>query len=159
MIRELGESVGNAVLRRSGRASARVQERRPLPVDLLESDDAYLAVFDGPGASAGDVQVRYADRRLLVRVDRFRSFHEGFDMRFPGRGLSMDGEVELPADAAVDPDAAEATLTERGTLEVRVPKLEEGSASSSVPVREAGEGADDETAPDEGEGEADDEAT
>jgi len=139
MIRELGESVGDAVLRRTGRAAARVQERRPLSVDLLESDEHYLAVFDAPGAEAGDVQVRYADRRVLVRVDRFRSFHEGFEMRFPGRGLSLDGEIELPMDAAVDADAAEATLTERGTLEVRIPKLREGRSSSSVPVREAGD--------------------
>lgn len=137
MIRELGRSVGDAVLRRTGRAAARVQERRPLAVDLLESDEDYLAVFDAPGAAASDVQVRYADRRVLVRVDRFRSFHDGFEMRFPGRGLSLDGEVELPADAAVDTDAAEATLTERGTLEVRIPRLQEGASSSSVPVREA----------------------
>lgn len=139
MIGELGESVGDALLRRTGRASARVQERRPLPVDLAEGGEAYLAVFDAPGATAGDVQVRYADQRVLVRVDRFRSFHDGFDMRFPGRGLSLDGEVQLPDDATVDADAAEATLTDRGTLGIRIPKLEEGSASSAVPVREAGD--------------------
>ncbi|MFB6075260.1 MAG: Hsp20/alpha crystallin family protein [Haloarculaceae archaeon] len=141
MMRELGKSLGDAVFERLGRASGRVQERRPLPVDLLEDDDAYLAVFDAPGATASDVQVRYADNSVEVRIDRFREFHEEFEMRYPGRGLSLDGRVELPADARVDPDAASATLRENGTLEVRVPKL-----------------ADDSTDGDEGSGVAEDDA-
>ncbi|AGN00781.1 molecular chaperone [Salinarchaeum sp. Harcht-Bsk1] len=144
MIREFGESVGEAVLKRTGRAAAGVQERRPLPADLLESDDAYLAVFDVPGAAASDVQVRYSDGRVLVRVDRFRSFHDGFTMQFPGRGLSLDGEVDLPDDAVVTADEASATLTDRGTLEVRLPKV----ATAEVDVGLEGEG---EMVADEGE--------
>lgn len=124
MIRDVGESVGDAIAERAGRAAARVQERRSLPVDLLESDEAYLAVFDAPGATTSDVQVRYADGRVLVRVDRFREFHDEFTMRFPGRGLSLDGEVELPEDAVVTAEHASATLTDRGTLEVELPKVE-----------------------------------
>jgi len=132
VIRELGESVGDAVLTRTGRAAAAVQERRPLPVDLLESEEAYLAIFDAPGATASDVQVRYADGRVLVRVDRFRDFHEGFSMRFPGRGLSLDGEVELPDDAVVTADHASATLTDHGTLEVELPKVETAEVSQGA---------------------------
>jgi HSP20 family molecular chaperone IbpA len=130
VIGEIGESIGDAVLERAGRAAATVQERRPLPVDLLESDEAYLAIFDAPGAAASDVQVRYADGRVLVRIDRFRSFHEGFEMRFPGRGLSLDGEVELPEDAVVTAEHASATLTDRGTLEVELPKVETAEVDS-----------------------------
>jgi HSP20 family molecular chaperone IbpA len=124
MIRELGESIENAVFENVGRASSRVQERKPLPADLLESDDAYLVVFDAPGASASDVQVRYVDDRVEVRIDRFREFYDGFDMLFPGRGLSLDGSLTLPADAVVDADAATATLKADGTLHVTVPKVE-----------------------------------
>ncbi|MFC6975593.1 Hsp20/alpha crystallin family protein [Halomicroarcula sp. GCM10025709] len=124
MIRELGETIENAVFENVGRASARVQERKPLPADLLESDDAYLVVFDAPGATASDVQVRYVDDRVEVRIDRFREFHDGFDMLFPGRGLSLDGSLTLPEDAAVDADAATATLKADGTLQVTVPKVE-----------------------------------
>lgn len=127
MIRETVESIGNAVLDGIGRAASRVQERKPLPVDLLESDEAYLAVFDAPGATASDVRVRFEDDAVSVRIDRFREFYEGFEMRFPGRGLALDGRVRLPDGAAVDPDAATATLTTNGTLEVRVPKLESDS--------------------------------
>ena len=134
-IRDIGRSVGNAVLQRIGRAASKVQESKPLPVDLLESDDAYLVVFDAPGATGSDVQVRYADGAVHVRIDRFRDFYEGFDMLFPGRGLSLDGQAELPADAVVDAEAATATLTEHGTLRVRVPKhseqMDESSAESA----------------------------
>ncbi|PSP22817.1 molecular chaperone Hsp20, partial [Halobacteriales archaeon QH_10_65_19] len=124
MIEELGGSVGSRVLESVGRTVGRAQERRPLPVDLLESDDAYLAVFDAPGAMKTDIQVRYDDGAVLVRIDRFREFHEGFEMQFPGRGLSLDGRVDLPEDAAVDPTQASATLKQDGTLHVTLPKVE-----------------------------------
>jgi len=121
-LKELGESIAENALERVGRGVARVQERSPLPYDLLESDDAYLVVFDAPGVRHKDVQVRFADRELRVTIDRFRTFHEGFEMRFPGRGLSLDGAAPLPEGVAVDPENASATVTEAGTLQVRVPK-------------------------------------
>lgn len=125
MIQDLGRSVGGSVLRRLGRAYSQVQERTPLKSDVLESDEEFLIVFDAPGVSATDVQVKYVEGSVLVRLDRFREFHEGYEMRFPGRGLSLDGEVELPADADVDLEAAQATLTDSGTLEIHVPKSDE----------------------------------
>lgn len=135
-IRELGESIGNAVVESVGRAVSKAQERRPLPVDLLESEDAYLAVFDAPGATASDVQVRFEDAEVAVRVDRFREFREGFEMRFPGRGLALDGHLELPAGAAVEVSEATATLNDNGSLEVRIPKREPGAgaADAGTPV-------------------------
>ncbi|MFB6297039.1 MAG: Hsp20/alpha crystallin family protein [Salinirussus sp.] len=137
MIREIGESIGNAVVESVGRAVSKAQERRPLPVDLLESEQAYLAVFDAPGAAASDVQVRFEEGDVVVRVDRFREFHEGFEMRFPGRGLALDGRVALPEGAAVDPSGATSTLKDNGTLQVRVPKRDPGSgAGSPVEVSE-----------------------
>ena len=125
MIRDIGEAVGNTVLETAGRAAARTQERRNLGVDLLESDDAYLAVFDTPGAPGSDIQARYEDGTIIVRVDRFRDHREGFEMRFPGRGLALDGRVELPPEASVNPAGATATARDNGTLHVRVPKAGE----------------------------------
>lgn len=118
---EAGRAFGNAIVEGVGRIAGRVQETRPLSADLLESDEAYLAVFDAPGASQTDVQVRFVDGAVHVRIDRFREFHEGFEMRFPGRGLSLDGRVDLPRDD-VDAEAATATLKSNGTLHVRIPK-------------------------------------
>jgi HSP20 family molecular chaperone IbpA len=151
MIRDIGRSIGNAVMESVGRAASQVQERRPLPVDLLESEDAYLAVFDAPGATSSDVQVRFSDDTLEVRIDRFRDFYDGFEMRVPGRGLSLDGSVTLPGDADVDPENASATLREDGTLAVEVPKdaadrdvtVTEGSDDAAVePVASEGDDGD-----------------
>ena len=124
-IRDISRSVGETVAENVGRAAGRLQEAKPLSADVLESEDAYLVVFDAPGAAASDVQVRHEDGEVLVRIDRFREFREGYEMRFPGRGLALDGSVELPDDAAVDPDRATATLRSDGTLAVEVPKLSE----------------------------------
>lgn len=121
-LRDLGESAIEGLLERVGRGVSKVQERRPLAYDLLESEEAYLAVFDAPGTTNSDIQVQFREDAVEVKVDRFREFHEEFEMRFPGRGLSLDGTAELPEDASVDPTAAEATLAENGTLRVRIPK-------------------------------------
>ncbi|WP_049971266.1 Hsp20/alpha crystallin family protein [Haladaptatus cibarius] len=121
-LQDIGRSTATAIASRVGRAASKVQEKRKIPSDLLESEDAYLIVFDAAGATGSDVQVRFAEDAVLVRIDRFRDFHDGYDMVYPGRGMSLDGKVELPADADVDAQSASATLTDSGTLEVRVPK-------------------------------------
>ncbi|WP_440991005.1 Hsp20/alpha crystallin family protein [Haloarchaeobius baliensis] len=155
-IREFGRSVSNSVLRQIGRASSQVQENRPLPTDLLESDDAYLAVFDAPGATHADVQVRYDDGTVKVRIDRFREFHDGYDMRIPGRGMALDGHVRLPADALVDPESATATLRKNGTLEVEVPKAvpeeddgDDGGDGDTVTIAEPDESDAEDANPDD----------
>lgn len=129
---EIGRSVGNHIAESVGRVASHVQESRPLAADLLESDDAYLVVFDAPGVSGGDVQVRFVNGEVRVRLERFREFHEGFEMRLPGRGLSLDGHVRLPEDATIDPEAATATLKESGTLHVRIPKGDDEATTVTI---------------------------
>ena len=119
---DAGRSVFQRALERVGRGWSKVQERRPLSADLLESDGAYLVVFDAPGVRGEDVQVKFLDHTVEVRLDRFRDFYDGFDMVFPGRGLTLSGSADLPADADVTPQGANATLTRNGTLEVEIPK-------------------------------------
>ncbi|WEL16603.1 Molecular chaperone (HSP20 family) [Halorhabdus sp. SVX81] len=126
-LREFTEEIGETVLENVGRAVGKAQERTPLPVDLLESEDAYLAVFDAPDATSSDVQVQLSGRTVEVRLDRFREPREGFEMLFPGRGLTLDGHVQLPPDAAIDGEDTSATLAENGTLQVRVPKSDDGT--------------------------------
>ncbi len=152
-IRELGESAATAVLDRIGRGVSRMQERKPLSADVLESDDAYLVVFDAPGATRSDVQVRFVEGEVEVRIDRFRDFFEGFEMVFPGRGLSLSGRAELPDGAAADPDAAAATLTGSGTLRVHIPKSE--AAGTDVGVTEESDAETAALADDDASGSAD----
>jgi HSP20 family molecular chaperone IbpA len=125
-LKTYGREAINTVLERVGRGIGQVQERKPLAYDLLETDEEYLVVFDAPGATKEDVQVRFMDNELEVRIDRFREFYEGFEMRFPGRGLTLSGAARFPEDASVTAENADptATLTRSGTLQVRVPKSE-----------------------------------
>jgi HSP20 family molecular chaperone IbpA len=141
-LREFAESTRNVVMEQFGRGLSRVQERRPLPYDLLESEDAYLVVFDVPGAARSDIQVRFLEGSVRVSVDRFREYYEGHEMRIPGRGLSLDGEVDLPADGQVDPAEASAVLTDEGTLQVTVPKS--GGAQTVAVEDESSDPTDDE---------------
>jgi HSP20 family molecular chaperone IbpA len=124
-MRGVGESVGSAVFGTLGRVMARTQEKRGLPVDLLESDDAFLAMFDAPGALSSDVQVRFEDNTIFVQLERFRAGHDDYEMTYPGRGLALDGHAELPEDATVNPAGATALLKDDGTLHVRLPKAED----------------------------------
>ena len=119
---ELGSSAVRTVLERVGRGIGRYQERRPLEHDLLESDEEYLIVFDAPGVEKDDVQVQFAGNTIEVRLERFRPFYEEFEMRFPGRGLTLTGSATLPEDADITPAGATATLTDAGTLKVRIRK-------------------------------------
>ncbi|WP_135533376.1 Hsp20/alpha crystallin family protein [Halostella pelagica] len=121
-LREIGKSVSDSVVKRVGRAASRLQESRSLTADVLESDEAFLVVFDAPGTTSSDVQVRFVDDAVMVRIDRFREYREGYEMRFPGRGLSLDGRAELPDGADVVPGESTATLTGSGELRVRLPK-------------------------------------
>ena len=129
-LKRVGKSAVETVLDRVGRGVGKVQERTPLPYDVLESSDAFLVVFDAPGATRSDIQVRFRDGAVEVRIDRFRDFREGFEMRFPGRGLALDGRADLPEGAAVDPAGAEATLTDNGTLQVTLPKTEDARTTT-----------------------------
>jgi HSP20 family protein len=117
------DTVGGAVFETVGRVTSLAQERRPLPADLLESDEAYLVVFDAPGATSSDVRVRFEERDVIVTIDRFREFRDTYDLTIPGRGLALDGRVSLPDGPPVDPSQANATLRTDGTLHVRIPKV------------------------------------
>ncbi|APX95587.1 Hsp20/alpha crystallin family protein [Natronorubrum daqingense] len=118
----LRESIGNALYRQVGRANGQVQSHRSLPVDILESETTYQVVFDAPDAEPTDIEVRYLEGTVKIRIERFRQYRDGYEMRFPGRGMELTGSAELPADAIVEPDAGEATLTETGTLRITIPK-------------------------------------
>ncbi|MDJ1431056.1 Hsp20 family protein [Halostagnicola sp. A-GB9-2] len=121
-LKDIGGSVGNVLYRQIGRVSSYTQRKRSLRSDILENETSYLVVFDAPGAEAEELQVRYLDGTVNVQIDRFRQFHDGFRMRFPGRSMSLEGDAELPDDAIVEPDAGTARLTEVGTLNVEIPK-------------------------------------
>lgn len=123
-LKNIGQSVGNVVYQQVGRVSSYTQRHRSLPYDVLEDDASYLVVFDTPGGTAEELQVRFVEGSVAVRIDRDRELRDGFEMRFPGRAMTLEGEANLPADAVVDPDSGTARLTEDGTLVVEIPKTD-----------------------------------
>jgi HSP20 family protein len=82
--------------------------------DLYESDDAYLARFDVPGASAQGLSIQVLGRILEIRAERTPAAH-GADVAL----LRYERILELPAD--VDADSATALLR-NGILEIRITK-------------------------------------
>jgi len=159
-IETYGREALNTVLERIGRGVSQVQSRKPLSYDLLESDTQYLVVFDAPGATAEDVQVQFVDGELTVRIDRFRAFHKGFEMRFPGRGLTLSGTATLPDAASVtgSETTPNATLTQNGTLHVTIPKAETAHTVAVDDDEQSGDDVDAEIgdADDEVDGDTDD---
>ncbi|ARS89530.1 hypothetical protein B1756_07095 [Natrarchaeobaculum aegyptiacum] len=119
---DLTSTIGTVLYRQLGRANGHLQTTRSLPVDVLEGEQSYRVVFDAPGADPDDVQVRYVDGAVRVRIDRFREYRDGYEVRYPGRGMTLEGDVDLPDDAHVDPDAGTAHLSEAGTLRIDIPK-------------------------------------
>lgn len=108
-----------------------------IDVDLYETAEEFVAVADTPGAQEGDVQVRYLEDRILVRVERFREHREGFEVVVPGRPLTTYGEIELPNDAQIAARTAAATLRKNGTLMIELPKAEAlDSVDTQQSVRE-----------------------
>lgn len=126
-VRRIGEAVADSL----GQTASRFHEETPLEPDLLESQEEYLLIFDAPGATVSDVQVWYENGGIEVRVDRFRTFHDEFEMRYPGRGLALEGRADLPDDAIVDLERTTAELKPDGTLHVRLPKDESGDVDDS----------------------------
>jgi HSP20 family protein len=129
--KDLTDAVGTTLYRQVGRANGHMQCHRPLPVDILEDETSYLVVFDAPGAEPDDVQVRYLEGTVKIRIDRYREFHDGYEMTFPGRGMELQGEADLPGDAVVEPDAGTATLTESGALRIEIPKASSFDADAN----------------------------
>lgn len=123
-LRGLRQTIGSRLYYKLGRANQHVQRSRSLPNDVFESDSSYQVVFESPGAQPDDVTVNYLDGALRVRISRYRQYYDGFETRFPGRSMKLEGDVDLPEDAVVEPEAAEATLTEHGTIRVELPKSE-----------------------------------
>lgn len=149
MLREFTEQVENLVFEGVGRTTSYLQEHQQLPGDLLESDDAYLVVFDAPGVRSEDIDLRFIDNTVQLRIERVRETYGGedeserersesiledetYEMRLAGRGLSLSGSVSLPADAVVETEQSSAHLTDAGTLHVTLPKAE---SNGDEPIR------------------------
>jgi HSP20 family protein len=94
------------------------------PMDLLETQDAFVLRADLPGLSEGDVNVELEDNVLTVSGERkaeHEEKREGY-YRVERSFGSFSRSLTLPK--GVDAEAVSAAF-DRGVLEVRIPKPEQ----------------------------------
>jgi HSP20 family protein len=91
----------------------------PYPVDLEETDDAYVVEIDLPGVSRRDVTLEVNGRELTVSGEVKERERDGFLRRQTRRTGRFHHTVTLPGD--VDAERIKASLDD-GVLVVRAPK-------------------------------------
>jgi HSP20 family protein len=89
--------------------------------DVSETDDAYVARLDLPGAHKDQVDIQIQDRELVVTGEIPETEHEGLHHRRSRRTGRFEFRTYLPGD--VNPDGVNAQLSD-GVLTVTIPKSE-----------------------------------
>jgi HSP20 family protein len=97
------------------------------PIDLEETDDAFVAEMDLPGVAREDVTVELAGNEIHVSGELKEKERTGVVRRQTRRLGRFDYRFTLPAE--VDPDKVEASLAD-GVLTVRA-----GKAAGTKPQR------------------------
>ena len=115
----------------SGISDAFVSLPEAVFADVLESDEAYLLVFDLPGVTGDGLEVTATGARLSIEARREKDVPEDFWFRKEERTLFLDVDVPVPPDAV----GSQATAgLESGVLEITIPKASD--ATTQVPVEE-----------------------
>lgn len=98
-------------------------ELAPVPVDVVETDEAVVVTADLPGYDPDDIDVSVSGRTLTLRAarDDEEELTEGRYVRRERRHRETSRSVGLPAD--VDEGAADAAYG-NGVLTVTLPKAE-----------------------------------
>jgi HSP20 family protein len=89
------------------------------PVDIVETDDAWIVEAELPGIDRKDITIELNDNELSISGEIKEREREGILRRRTRRVGQFDFHVTLPA--AVDPDDITAVMRD-GVLRVNVPK-------------------------------------
>ena len=92
------------------------------PVDIEETDDAYVFEVDLPGVKRDDIDVEISDNELSITGEIKERERVGVLRHRTRRTGSFQYRTSLPG--GVDPDRAEASFAD-GVLTIRVPRAEE----------------------------------
>jgi len=90
------------------------------PVDIEETDDAWIVEAELPGAKQDDVHVELRDNELVIYGEIVERERKGILRRRTRRTGRFEYRVTLPGET--DPDQIDASLKE-GVLTVRIPKV------------------------------------
>jgi HSP20 family protein len=100
------------------------------PVDIEETEDAWIVEAEVPGVNRKDVNVEMRDSELVITGEIKDKERKGILRRRTRRVGQFEFRVTLPGDT--DPDKIDANIKD-GVLAVRIPKAER-SRSRSVEV-------------------------
>jgi HSP20 family protein len=89
------------------------------PVDIEETEDAWLVEAEIPGVKRDDVHVELRDNELRISGEIKERERAGILRRRTRRTGEFEYRVTLPVEA--DPDSIEASI-DHGVLTVRIPK-------------------------------------
>jgi HSP20 family protein len=93
------------------------------PVNVVETDEAFVYRAEVPGLGEGDVAVHVEDGALLLRGERKAETREGYEAHLRERA-SFAFARTLPLPGRVDADAVTATMKD-GILTVTLPKAKD----------------------------------
>jgi HSP20 family protein len=116
-LEQLRERMGQLIGAPGGNSSATWAP----PVDIFETDDAWIVEAELPGVDPDDVKVEVRDSELSISGEIKERERQGILRRRTRRVGAFDFQVTLPTQA--DTDNVEADLKD-GVLTVRVPKPE-----------------------------------
>lgn len=109
-----------------------------IPLDVLETDDAYIVKATMPGVRPDDVNIQITGNTLQISGETREEYEQKEEGRERGTWLvrerrygRFERTITLPTD--VKADQAQATL-EHGILTLRLPKAEEARARR-IPVQ------------------------
>jgi HSP20 family protein len=95
------------------------------PVDILETDDAWVVEAELPGVDPGDIDVEVRDSEVSISGEIKERERKGILRRRSRRVGAFDFHVTLPGE--VDPENVDANVS-NGVLMVRIPKPEQARA-------------------------------
>jgi HSP20 family protein len=104
------------------------------PVNVAETNEAFVYRAEVPGLGEGDVSVHVEDGALLLRGERKTPGREGYESHLRERA-SFAFARTLPLPGKVDADAVTATMKD-GILTVTLPKAKD-SRPRQIPVKSA----------------------
>lgn len=94
------------------------------PVDVCETEDAYIVDLDVPGVKRDDLDVKHSGDEVIVTGELKETEREGLFRKRTRRTGQFEFRANLPRD--VKPDEITANLTD-GVLTLRIPKAEVAS--------------------------------
>jgi HSP20 family protein len=108
------------------------------PVDIEETEDAWIVEAEIPGVKHDDVDVQMRDNELVVRGEVKEKERAGILRRRTRKVGEFEYRVTLPGD--VDAENIQANL-DHGVLEIRVPKAERARSRHIQVTAAAGDGS------------------